>query len=598
MKLAYTYDSGSYSARIVGSTPTEGTNKNYNMINEKKSSHSIKENPLKIICLGGLGEVGQNMTLFEYNGKILILDIGLMFPGENMPGIDCVIPNIEYLRGREKDIIGIVFTHGHYDHIGAVPYILNKFWRPDLPIYASPLTKAIILKRQEEVPNQPRLNITPVKDGDKINLGPFGIEFFQQAHTIPDNMGIVIKTPLGNIVHTSDFKFDPNPVYDKPTDFNKLRQIASQGVWLLMSDSTGAEEEGHSLSEETIMKNLETIFQQSKGKIIASSFGSLINRIQQIIALSEKYGRYVAIDGSTMKTNIEICQNLKYVKIKKGTIIPAKKLSSYPDDKITLICTGAQGEERAVLARIASGEYQNIGVKPNDTVIFSSSTVPGNERTVQALKDEFFRQRCEVYHYKMMDIHASGHARQDELKEMISIMKPQFFFPVHGQFSMLASNAKLAQKMGVKEQNVVFGENGQIIEFSRDKFEILKKRAPSEYVMVDGLGVGDVGEVVLRDRNILSKDGIFVIITIVDHATGKVRNSPDIISRGFIYLRESKDLLTETRRRVVKIISRSTGKDGAVNWNYIKNNIRNELGEFLFKKTQRRPMVLPVIIEV
>ncbi|HNZ83904.1 MAG TPA: ribonuclease J [Candidatus Pacearchaeota archaeon] len=566
------------------------------MIQDKKNSP--KENNLKIVCLGGLGEVGENMTLFEYQGKILILDIGLMFPGENMPGVDCVIPNIEYLKGREKDIVGVLFTHGHYDHIGAVPYIMNKIWRPELPIYASALTKAIILKRQEEVPNQPKLNINTIKDGDKINLFPFSIEFFHQAHTIPDNLGMVIKTPLGNIVHTSDFKFDANPIYDKPTDFQKLKLIAQQGVWILMSDSTGAEEEGHSLSEETIMKNLETIFKQSKGKIVASSFGSLINRIQQIITLSEKYGRYVAIDGNTMKTNIEICRNLKYVKIKKDTIIPAKKLSSYPPEKITLICTGAQGEEKAVLARIASGEYPNLKIDPKDTVIFSSSTVPGNERTVQALKDEFFRQKAEVYHYKMMDIHASGHARQEELKEMISIMKPKFFFPVHGQFSMLASNAKLAQSVGIKEENIIFTENGQIIDFYRDKFEFSKKKAPSEYVMVDGLGIGDVGEVVLRDRNILSKDGIFVIITIVDHATGKVRNSPDIISRGFIYLRESKDLLTETRRRVVKIISRSTGKDGAVNWNYIKNNIRNELGEYLFKKTQRRPMVLPVIIEV
>ncbi|HPM08399.1 MAG TPA: ribonuclease J [Candidatus Pacearchaeota archaeon] len=566
------------------------------MIQDKKNSP--KENNLKIVCLGGLGEVGENMTLFEYQGKILILDIGLMFPGENMPGVDCVIPNIEYLKGREKDIVGVLFTHGHYDHIGAVPYIMNKIWRPELPIYASALTKAIILKRQEEVPNQPKLNINTIKDGDKINLFPFSIEFFHQAHTIPDNLGMVIKTPLGNIVHTSDFKFDANPIYDKPTDFQKLKLIAQQGVWILMSDSTGAEEEGHSLSEETIMKNLETIFKQSKGKIVASSFGSLINRIQQIITLSEKYGRYVAIDGNTMKTNIEICRNLKYVKIKKDTIIPAKKLSSYPPEKITLICTGAQGEEKAVLARIASGEYPNLKIDPKDTVIFSSSTVPGNERTVQALKDEFFRQKAEVYHYKMMDIHASGHARQEELKEMISIMKPKFFFPVHGQFSMLASNAKLAQSVGIKEENIIFTENGQIIDFYKDKFEFSKKKAPSEYVMVDGLGIGDVGEVVLRDRNILSKDGIFVIITIVDHATGKVRNSPDIISRGFIYLRESKDLLTETRRRVVKIISRSTGKDGAVNWNYIKNNIRNELGEYLFKKTQRRPMVLPVIIEV
>ncbi len=553
---------------------------------------------LKIICLGGLGEVGKNMTLFEYDDQILILDIGLMFPGENMPGIDCVVPNTEYLKGKEKKIKGIVFTHGHYDHIGAVPYILHKFNRPNLPIYAGGLAKGIILKRQGEFKTQPKLNIKDIKDGDKIKIGPFEIEFFHQAHTIPDNLGLVIKTPLGNIVHTSDFKFDENPVNDKATNFAKLKEIGKRGVWLLMCDSTGAEEEGHSLSEEVIMENLAKIFKNAKGKIIASSFGSLINRIQQLITLAERNGRYVAIDGTTMKTNVEMCRNLGHMKIKKGTLITAKQLRNYPDNKVTLICTGAQGEERAVMARIASGEYQHLKLNPKDTVIFSSSTVPGNERTVQAIKDEFYRQKADVYHYKMMDIHASGHAKKEELRQMIDIMKPQMFFPIHGQYSMLVSNAKIAEGQGIKEKDIILAENGQVINLTKEGFSFSANKVPSDYVMVDGLGVGDIGEVVLRDRNILSQDGIFVVITVVDHQTGKVKNSPDIISRGFIYLRESKELLFETRKKVVKIIHRSTGSNGVVNWNYIKNNIRNELGEFLFKKTKRRPMILPVIIEV
>lgn len=564
----------------------------------KKDDPKKQDQPLKIICLGGLGEVGKNMTLFEYNNQILILDVGLMFPDENMPGIDCVIPNTEYLKGKEKNIVGVVFTHGHYDHIGAVPYLLKTFWTPNLTLYASPLTKAIIIKRQDEAPNQPKLNIVPVKSGDKYQLGPFEVEFFRQTHTIPDNMGIVIRTPIGNIVHTSDFKFDDHPVNELPTDFDNLKKIAAQKPLVLMSDSTGAEEDGHSLSEQTIGDNLEIIFQKSKGKIIASTFGSLINRVQQLITLSEKYGRYVALDGSTMKANVEICQNLGYMKIQKGTLISSKKIPDYPDEKVTLICTGAQGESQAVLMRIASGEYPYLQVKKGDSVIFSSSIVPGNERTVQNLKDEFFRLQADVFHYKMMDIHASGHGRREELKEMIGIMKPKFFFPVHGQYSMLVNNAKLAQEMGYADKDIIVAENGTIIDLYPDKFIIEKKKVPSDYIMVDGLGVGDVGEVVLRDRQILSQDGIFVIITTVDHMTGKVRSSPDIISRGFVYLRESKDLLTETRKKVIQIIHKSTGHQGAVNWNYIKNNIRNELGDFLFRKTQRRPMVLPVIIEV
>lgn len=553
---------------------------------------------IKIIHLGGLGEVGKNMTIFEWNNKILILDVGLMFPEENMPGVDCVIPNTEYLKGKEQNIVGVIFTHGHYDHIGAVPYIFKNIIKPHVPVYAGPLTKGIILKRQEDVPHQPRLIINEITPNLKLDFGEIKVEFFPQAHTIPDNFGIVIKTPNGNIVHTSDFKFDLTPMYGTPTNFDQLKAIANEPTWLLMSDSTGAEDEGHSMSEKVIFENLDTIFSQAKGRIIASSFGSLINRIQQLIVLSEKHGRYVAIDGSTIKTNLEMCRNLGYMKFEKGTIISPKKIQDYPENKVTLICTGAQGEQQAVLMRIASGEYPYLKVKKGDTVIFSSSVVPGNERSVQNVKDEFYRQKANVYHYKMMDIHASGHAKKEDLREMINIFKPKFFMPVHGQYSMLSNHAMIAQEQGIQENNIVLAENGQVLSLKKDYFKIESQTVPANYVMVDGLGIGDVGEVVLRDRQTLAEDGIFVIISIVDHKTGKVRNSPDIISRGFIYLRESKDLLAETRKKVVNIIHRTTGSGGAVNWNYTKNNIRNELGEFLFRKTQRRPMVLPVIIEV
>lgn len=557
-----------------------------------------KQNSLKIIPLGGLGEVGRNMMLLEYQGKILVIDVGFRLPEEDMPGIDYIVPNINCLKNKQKNILGIVFTHGHYDHIGAVPYLIGKIWHPNLEIFASPLTRGIILKRQEDFPNQPKLDIEEVKNGSKIKLGPFRIEFFKQNHNIPDNLGLFIETPIGNILHTSDFKFDLNPVNDLPTDFEKLKFLSKRKILLLLSDSTGAEEEGHSLSEKEILENLEEIFKRSTGRIIAATFASLINRIQQIITLSEKYNRKVAVEGYSMKTNTELAKVLGYIKSKKGTLIKAKEIPNYPDSRITILCTGAQGEGSAILMRIANKEHPFIRLKRGDTVILSSSVIPGNERTVQILKDGILRQRAKIFHYKMMDIHAGGHGQEEELKEMIKIMKPKFFLPIHGQYSMLVSHAELAQEMGFPEKNTIVAENGQVINLNQKRILVEKKTVPSNYVMVDGLGIGDVGEVVLRDRHMLARDGMFVIVAIVDKTTGQVKGSPDIISRGFVYLRESKELLAQTRKKVIEIVNRAAGSGGAVNWSYIKDEIRNKIGQFLYTKTQRRPMILPVVIEV
>ena len=557
-----------------------------------------KHNYLRIIPLGGLSEVGRNMMLLEYQGKILIIDAGFRLPEEDMPGIDYIVPNVSYLKEKYKNILGIVFTHGHYDHIGAVPYLTGKIWHPNLEIFASPLTKGIILKRQEDFPHQPKLDINEVKDGSIIKLGPFKVEFFRQNHNIPDNLGLFIETPIGNILHTSDFKFDSNPVNDLPTNFQKLRNFSKRRVLLTMSDSTGAEEEGHSLSEAEISKNLGQIFQRATGRIIAATFSSLINRIQQIISLSEKYERKVVIEGYSMKTNVEISKVLGYIKAKKGTIINVKEITNYPDSKITILCTGAQGEGQAVLMRITNREHRFIRLKRDDTVIFSSSVIPGNERTVQIMKDEILRQKTKVFHYKMMDIHAGGHAQREELKEMIKIMRPKFFLPIHGQYSMLVSHAELVRETGLPEKNIAIAENGQIINLNQKRIFIERETVPSNYIMIDGLGIGDVGEIVLRDRQMLAKDGMFVIVAIVDKTTGKVRGSPDIISRGFVYLRESKELLRETRKMVISIVNLAVGSGGAVNWSYVKDEIRNKTGQFLFSKTQRRPMILPVVIEV
>ena len=553
---------------------------------------------LRIIPLGGLSEVGRNMMLLEYKNSILIIDMGFRMPEEDMPGIDYIVPNISYLQNIQKNILGIVFTHGHYDHIGAVPYLIGKVWRPTLRIFASPLTRGIIFKRQGDFPNLPKLDVEEIKNGSKIQLGIFKIEFFRQNHNIPDNLGLFIETPVGNILHTSDFKFDSHPVNDLPTDFQKLYSLAKRKILLLLSDSTGAEEDGHSLSEKTIEKNLDEIFKKAPGRIIAATFASLINRIQQIISLSEKYGRKVSLEGYSMKTNVEISKILGYIKSKKGTLIKGKEVLNYPDSKITILCTGAQGEGSAILMRVAIKEHPFIRLKKGDSVILSSSVIPGNERTVQMLKDDILRQGAKVFHYKMMDIHAGGHAQKEELKEMIGIMKPKFFLPIHGQYSMLVAHSELAKEAGIPEKNIVVAENGKIVNLNQKRIYLEKETAPSNYVMVDGLGIGDVGEVVLRDRQMLARDGMFVIVAVVDRKTGQVKGSPDIISRGFVYLRESKELLRETRKKVIGIVNRAAGTGGAVNWSYIKDEIRNKLGQFLFSKTQRRPMILPVIIEV
>ena len=555
-----------------------------------------KYDNLRIIPLGGLGEVGRNMTVLEYKSQILIIDIGFRMPEEDMHGIDYIIPNIGYLKGKEKNILGVVFTHGHYDHIGAVPYIIGKIGNP--PLFASALTQSIILRRQEDFPSQPKLDIEEVKNGSKITLGPFRIEFFRMNHNIPDNLGLFIQTPIGNILHTSDFKFDNAPVNELPTDFRKLKELSQRKILLLMSDSTGAEEEGHSLSEQDIQRNLEKIFIKVKGRIIVATFASLINRIQQIISLSEKYNRKVIVEGYSMKTNVEACKILGCIKTKKGTIVPAKEIKNLADSQITFLCTGAQGEESSALTKITNGEHRFLKFKKGDTVIFFSSIIPGNERTVQILKDDILRQGTKVFHYKMMDIHAGGHAQQSELKEMLQIMKPRFFMPIHGQYSMMVNHAEIANSLGIPEENIAVAENGQIINLSQEKIFIKKDNIPSNYIMVDGLGIGDVGEIVLRDRRVLSQDGMFVIVAIIDKKTGKVKSSPDIISRGFVYLRESKPLLAETRKRVIAIINKTIASEKTVNWTNLKEEVRKKVGEFLFKKTRRRPMVLPVIIEV
>ena len=558
---------------------------------------------LRVIPLGGMEEVGRNMMVIEYNepssdrnGDILIIDMGLQFPEENMPGIDFIIPNIAYLEERKQRIRGVIITHGHYDHIGAIPYLIQRLGNPT--IYTMPLTRGIILKRQDEFSHLPKLNIVEISSQSKLRLGIFDVEFLHVNHNIADTVGVAVHTPVGTLVHTADFKFDNNPVGDKPADYMKMAQLASHGVLLLMSDSTNAENPGHSISEKTIQENLEDIFEHAKGRIIVATFASLLSRIQQIVHLAEKFGRKVCLDGYSMRTNVALYRELNYLKVKQGTLIDVKDFNNYPPEKLVLLGTGAQGEERAVLMRIAQGEHTYVKLREGDTIIFSSSVIPGNERTVQGLKDVMYKQGARVFHYKMMDIHAGGHAQSEDLKMMINLMRPKFFMPIEGNFFMLRLHADLAESVGIPKENIVIPANGQVVKVTRDSIQLTKENAPANYIMVDGLGVGDVKEVVLRDRQMLSQDGIFVLIATVDSQTGKLKGSPDIISRGFIYLRESQELLRATRLLIKKTVEDATAKMHPVNLAYVKEVLRDQIGKFLFQKTKRRPMVLPVIIEV
>ncbi|KKT90830.1 MAG: RNA-metabolising metallo-beta-lactamase [Candidatus Jorgensenbacteria bacterium GW2011_GWA2_45_13] len=551
---------------------------------------------LRLIPLGGFEEIGRNMMFFEYQDEIVIIDAGLQFPEEETPGIDYIIPNITYLEEKKKNIKALIITHGHYDHIGAIPYIMEKLGNPT--IYTTRLTKEIILKRQTDFPNSPKPIFKIVTGGETHQLSKnFAVTFFNVVHNIPDGFGMIIRTPVGNIVHPGEFKFDYGED-GKPRGLDAWRQVAKEGIHTLMLDSTGSEVPGFSLSERIVEKELEKIFRQAKGRIFVGTFASLIDRIAEIIKIADKLGRKVAISGFSMKNNVEIAQNLGYIKADKGAIIPLDEIKKYRDDKLLILCTGAQGESNATLMRIANGEDKRIHVKQGDSIILSSSIVPGNERSVQNLKDGLARQGATIYHYRMLDIHSSGHAPQEELKTVMRLVNPRFFLPIHGYYFMRQKNAQLAQQeVGLPPEKTLLADNGLVIELTENNIRLNGEKVPAYYVMVDGLGVGDVGEVVLRDRRTLAQEGMLVIITSISKQSGRILKNPDIISRGFIYLKENQELLEEVRRKIRAIIGRMP-QNQTIDADYLKTLIRDQIGQFLFNKTKRRPMVLPVIIEI
>lgn len=564
---------------------------------KKAQKVRLGKDTVRIIPLGGLEEVGRNMMVIEYGNDQIVIDAGLSFSTEETPGIDFVIPNVEYLKNSKKKLHGILLTHGHYDHMGALPFILRDIGNPD--VWATPLTRDMIRRRHSEFRHAPKLNVHTIeKDNVKaFQLGPFIIEWFHVNHNIPDSVGYVIKTPVGRIVNTGDFKFDYRPIGDIPADLQRIGEIGSRGVLALLSDSTGAERPGHSLSESVINENLDSIIRDAPGRVIIATFASLIGRHQQIYQIAEKYGRRVSPSGFSMKTNFEIARQLKLIDVPKNILLPAGQIDRNDPKKTIVLCTGAQGEPNAALFRIANKEHRHVTLQPDDTVIFSSSVIPGNERSVQNVKDQLLKQGAKVFHYRMVDVHTGGHAQAEDLKLMISLIKPKFLIPIHGQHSMLREHANIGQLMEMPEENTAVGYNGAVIEFDENNIVVRDEDIPSNPVFVDGLGVGDVREVVMRDRLHLAEDGMFVIVAKVDRKSGKVVGDPDIISRGFIYLRENGHLVAQARKKVVEVVERST-KAKPIDDKNIRKNIQEELGNFFNEKTQRRPMILPMIIEV
>ncbi|MBD3238660.1 MAG: RNase J family beta-CASP ribonuclease [Candidatus Moranbacteria bacterium] len=588
------YQAGGYQLKGQDRHPDYSTNQ------AKPSQAELdKQNQgkLRIIPLGGLEEVGRNMTLFEYEKDIIIVDMGMQFPDEEMPGIDYVIPNSRYLRDKIDRIRGVLVTHGHLDHIGAIPHHIRVLGNP--PIYTGRMTKAIIEKRQEDYKDNPKLNISQVKPKQVIDLGVFKVEFIHVCHSIPDALGLAIHTPVGTIIHSGDFKFDQSPIGEEPTDIGHLAIIANKGVLALMADSTDAGLPGFTISESKVKNTFEKIIQEAKGRIIAGTFSTLITRIRHMVEISEKYGKKIAVDGYSMKTNVEIARKLGYIKAKKETFIDISQVNNYPPNKIIVMCTGAQGEGNAVLMRIANMEHRYVQPVKGDTIIFSSSVIPGNERTVQAVKDNLYKKGVQVVHYKMMDVHSGGHAKSEDLKLLFNLIKPKYLIPIHGNHFMLRLHGELASSLGMPEENVLIGENGRVMEFNHQGQGRLKQeKVPANYVMVDGLGVGDIGNVVLRERLQMAQDGMFVIIVTIDSKEGNQIGNADLISRGFIYMKNNQELLKQTRAVIRDIIQQKAGGRGSINWEYIRNSLRDDVGQFLFNKTQRRPMVLPVIIEV
>ena len=550
------------------------------------------QNKVQIIPLGGLGEIGKNMTVFRYGDDMILIDAGLMFPEDDMLGIDLVIPDITYLVENQDKLKGIFLTHGHEDHIGALPYVMKQI---DCPVYGTALTLGILQGRLKEngVSSE---NCRTIKPGDKISAGAFKLDFIRVNHSIPDAIAIAINTPIGTIIHTGDFKIDHTPVDGQVTEFNKFAEYGDRGVLALLADSTNAERPGFTPSEKMVGKTFDDEFRYAKNRIIVATFSSNVHRIQQVIDAAMKYDRKVAVIGRSMVNVVSIAKELGYLKAPEGEIIDIDETNNYTPDKIVIITTGSQGEPMSALTRMAMNDHKKVDIMPGDTVIISATPIPGNEKLVSRTIDHLYKLGADVIYEKSNGVHVSGHASQEEIKLVHNLVRPQFFIPVHGEFRHLIKHANIAQSLGMPKENIVIAENGSVIEITKNSIGINGKVQAGK-VLVDGLGVGDVGNIVLRDRRQLSQDGIMIVVVTIDKETCHVVSGPDIVSRGFVYVREAEGLMDEARDKVQLALEKCE-ENGISEWSAIKSTVRDSLGRFLYERTRRRPMILPIIMEI
>ena len=556
---------------------------------KKKDLNSVSN--LKIIPLGGLEQIGMNITAFEYEDSIVVVDCGLSFPADDMLGIDLVIPDISYLLDNKDKVKGFVFTHGHEDHIGALPYILKQM---NVPLYATRLTMGLIENKLKEhnLVNQVKRKV--VKFGQNINLGCFRIEFIKTNHSIVDAAALAIYSPAGVVVHTGDFKVDYTPIFGDAIDLQRFAEIGKKGVLALMCDSTNAERPGYTASERSLTKTFDTIFSEHQNsRIIIATFASNVDRVQQIINSAYKFDRKVVVEGRSMVNIIETASELDILNIPENTLIATEQLKDYPDEKTVIITTGSQGESMAALSRMASNTHRKISIGPQDTIIFSSSPIPGNEKAVTKVINELSRKGAEVI---FQDVHVSGHACQEEIKLIYSLVKPKYAIPVHGEYKHLKAQAKLAMSLGIEKENVFILSTGDVLEVNENKASVTGK-VPVGGILVDGLGVGDVGNIVLRDRQHLAEDGIMIVVLALDSASGYLAAGPDIVSRGFVYVRESDELMEEASGILYNTVNEYLDR-GITDWGKLKMGIRDSLSDYVWKKTKRRPMILPIILEV
>lgn len=546
---------------------------------------------LKIIPLGGVGEIGKNMTVIEYGSDIIIVDCGMSFPDEEMPGIDVVIPDMTYIEKNAANVRGILITHGHEDHIGAVPYALQKL---NVPVYATKLTIALIEQKLTEI-KVDHADLNCVSPGDTIRLGCFSVEFIKTSHSIAGACALAINTPIGTLIHTGDFKVDYTPIDGEPIDIARLAYYGSRGVLALMSDSTNVENEGHTPSERGIGKTFEHCFDKAKGRVIVATFASNIYRIQQIAGVAISFGRVVCFQGRSMVKIAEIAKELGYLQLPDESVVEVGQLKKYRDDQICVITTGSQGEPMSGLFRMANSSHK-VNVGKGDMVIISASSIPGNEKSVGRVINQLYQHGAKVIYERMADVHVSGHACKEELKLMLTLTKPRFFIPVHGEARHLYQHKELAEELGIPEEDIFVTEIGDVVELTRNKGRIAGSVTAGS-VMVDGSGVGDIGNVVLRDRKLLSEDGIFTVVITLNKQTGALLAQPEILSRGFVYEKNSEELLKETRE-LVKAKAAQFEKNHRSNWSSIKNDIRNSIKNYLYERTKRRPMVMPIIIEI